>query len=83
MLVRRCGSNTVTDETSALEIARRDAAAVQRHRARGDGEPQPLAASAAMLARHIHPVERLEDEPQILLRHARALITHDDLDRCA
>ena len=51
-------------------------------RARGDRKPQPLPARAAMLARGIDPVERLEDQPQVLLRHARALDRAPRL-RCA
>ena len=44
---------------------------MQCHRARGDRKPQALAACGAMFARGIDAVERLEDQREILLRHAR------------
>jgi len=54
---------------------------VQADRARGDRKTQALAPGAAMRPRRIDAVEGLEDQPQVLLRHARSVIAHTHLDQ--
>ena len=66
-------------QSARIQVACLDPAAVNSNCARGDGEPEPIAAHCPVTG-GINTVERFEYQLQVLLGYARAAVPYHDLD---